>query len=662
MTSNEATDPLGLIGSTIESRYRIEALVGEGGSAFVYRATHVQASSLVAVKFLHSFGLEDEATREAMLADFLQEGRLIAELSARSSAIVQARDIGVLRRPKGPPIPYLVLEWLPGRTLDEVIVAETNAGKPPRSLADAVALLDPIAVAVGLAHDRLVVHRDIKPENMLVVEEVGSMRIKLLDFGIAKVMEKRFAGLHHTGTNTSAFTPHYGAPEQFSKTYGETGPWTDVFAMALVVLEVMRGGRRAFKGDDYMELARQSCDEAQRPTPAVLKLVVPEAVEAVFQRALAVQSTLRYASMSEFWTALVGAMRAAEAASMRPPPPKSLALTMTDPTAGQRGKKSPSRAIVFGAVVVGLGIIGTAAFVKGSANSRETAASSTASASTSARASSSPSGTSSAAGAIATASATASASSEPSLCPPGAIVIPGGRFTLGRHEGARAASPGHAANVDAFCIDRTEVSVASFGACVEAGACARPSPDKALHENAAREDCNFGQAGRDQHPMNCVSWGDANGFCEWKKMRLPREAEFEYAATRAKDGVSDTPWGDASDAKANLAGADPFPKTAPVGALESSASRDGVLDLLGNVAEWESDFFEAYVDAEVKNPTGPATGTKKIVRGGAFTGILAFGPDATGRPMLTAAHREELMPTALSPVVGFRCAAALAKR
>ena len=647
-------DPLGLVGSVIESRYKIEALVGEGGSAFVYRANHEQAGTPVAIKFLHSFGLEDEAMREAMLVDFLQEGRLIAELSARSSAIVQARDLGVLRRPNSPPIPYLVLEWLPGRTLDEVIVAETNAGKPPRNLADSVAFLEPIATAIGLAHERLIVHRDIKPENMLVIEESTTMRIKLLDFGIAKVMEKRFAGLHHTGTNTSAFTPHYGAPEQFSKTYGETGPWTDVFAMALVVLEVMRGGRRAFRGDDYMELARQSCDESQRPTPATLKLSVPDAVEAVFQRALAVQSTLRYPSMKEFWAALVGALKIGDAASMRPPPPRSLALTMTDPAAGQRAStKSPSRSIVFGAVAVGLGLIGTAAFVKGRSGG-DAAPSGSASASAPGIATS---------GAASTATATASASvAGASLCPPSAVVIPGGRLSLGRKEGARAAAPAHAANIDAVCHDRSEVTVESFEACVKGGACARPSEDKALHANAQRADCNFGQPGRTLHPMNCVSWGDASGYCAWKQMRLPREAEFEHAATRAANGTAETPWGDTTAAKANLAGGDPFAKTAPVGGLETSASRDGLVDLIGNVAEWQSDWFEPYAEGEVKNPTGPVTGTKRVVRGGAFTGILALTPDAAGRAILSATHREELAPTDVSPAVGFRCAAPLGER
>lgn len=159
--------------------------------------------------------------------------------------------------------------------------------------------------------------------------------------------------------------------------------------------------------------------------------------------------------------------------------------------------------------------------------------------------------------------------------------------------------------------------------------------------------------------MNCVAWSDANAYCEWKAMRLPREAEFEYAATRSTAGVTDTPWGDADAAKANLGGADAFPKTAAAGAMTSGASKDGALDLLGNVAEWQSDYLAPYTPEEVKNPTGPTTGDARVVRGGAYTGIVAL---AGGVAPLTAGHRESLAPIELSPVVGFRCAADLSKR
>jgi formylglycine-generating enzyme required for sulfatase activity len=652
-------DPLNLIGKVLENRYRVEALVGEGGSAFVYRAEHLQVGP-VALKFLYTLCNEDSALHDAILADFLQEGRLISELSARTSAIVQARDFGVFRE-SGPPIPYLVLEWLPGRSLDEVLVGETNAGKPPRNLGEAINLLEPVAEALSLAHTRNVVHRDVKPENMLVVEDGAGQRIKLLDFGIAKVMERKFAGLHHTGTSATAFTPHYGAPEQFSKTFGETGPWTDVFGMALVVLEVMRGGQRAFQGDDYMELAKQSCDEEQRPTPHFLKLDVSAAVEAVFQRALAVPSNLRYESMSEFWSALRGAafqhlvptlllpQGAVRPASVRPAASEqpSPALAKPSGTAGATAndaKKLPvATLVVAGAVVIGLSIVAVSAFQK--SRSSETvpgAASSPQPA---------PSGGASTTTAPSAASAGASASTPlttPALCPPDSALIPGGSFTMGSDApGVRGAAPSHRVNVDAHCLDRHEISVERYRECVAASGCQAPKLKSAPPPGR----CNFEAAAN--QPMNCVTWEEANTFCAWRGGRLPSEAEFEHAATRG----SQLPWGDEADvSRANLDGTDGFADTAPIGSFPSGVSREGVHDLIGNVAEWQADFFASYTEEEKLNPKGPSTGDKRVVRGGSFGGLLLT---SGGKPPLSAAHREAVTPSEARPTIGFRCASAL---
>ncbi|HTJ84678.1 MAG TPA: serine/threonine-protein kinase, partial [Polyangiaceae bacterium] len=236
-------DPLGLVGSTIGGKYLVERVIGEGGAAIVYKGTQQGWNVPVAIKLLVSLAMASERDRPALFEEFRREGKLISDLSTRSSAIVQPRDLGVLERAGEPPIPYLVLEWLDGKTLDEVIVGESQRDVAPRDLATTLKLLHGVARALSIAHDAGVVHRDVKPENLLVLDGSGQadVAVKLLDFGIAKVMQKRLDGVHQTGTMATAFTPHYGAPEQFSRTFGETGPWTDVFAMALVVIEVMRG-------------------------------------------------------------------------------------------------------------------------------------------------------------------------------------------------------------------------------------------------------------------------------------------------------------------------------------------------------------------------------------------------------------------------------------
>jgi serine/threonine protein kinase len=101
----------------------------------------------------------------------------------------------------------------------------------------------------------------------------------------------------------SSFTPAYGAPEQFSRTFGATGPWTDVFAFALVLSEMV-SGRDPIEGDNIAQLAFCSMNEGMRPTPRMLGAKVTDAVEAVFLKALAVNLNNRYPSAGDFWNAL----------------------------------------------------------------------------------------------------------------------------------------------------------------------------------------------------------------------------------------------------------------------------------------------------------------------------------------------------------------------
>lgn len=137
---------------------------------------------------------------------------------------------------------------------------------------------------------------------------------------------------------------------------------------------------------------------------------------------------------------------------------------------------------------------------------------------------------------------------------------------------------GRTIELPTFLIDRTEVTVGQYSACVEAGACSAPN---------TRNDCNFGASGRRDHPVNCVDWEQARAYCAWAGKRLPTEAEWEKAA-RGVDGRR-YPWGDEgpTPTRANLSGAhDGFSATSPVGRFLAGASPFGALDMLGNVSEW----------------------------------------------------------------------------
>ncbi|HRI69944.1 MAG TPA: serine/threonine-protein kinase, partial [Polyangium sp.] len=309
MTSSSEQDPLGITGTTLAEKYRIDGIVGEGGFSIVYRAEHLIWRQPVAIKCFRILAQAPIEKRDELLDGFIQEGRLLASLSSRSAAIVQARDIGKFTTADGQWIPYMVLEWLDGKPLEQVLFEERIAGKPARQIHEAMALLEPVIIALEIAHAKNIAHRDIKPANIFVIGDPSSPTpfTKVLDFGIAKVMADHAAESSNsakTGTEITAFTPNYGAPEQFSRSHGATGPWTDVFAMALILVEILRGGVAALEGGDVIQFAVASRDPSRRPTPKTFGIPVSTSVEAVFAKALAVAPNDRFPSMGQFWAAL----------------------------------------------------------------------------------------------------------------------------------------------------------------------------------------------------------------------------------------------------------------------------------------------------------------------------------------------------------------------
>ncbi|MGZ5970754.1 MAG: serine/threonine-protein kinase, partial [Polyangiales bacterium] len=305
-------DPLGLVGTTIDDKYIVEAVVGEGGFAVVYRATHKLWQKPVAIKCFKTLMDASPALREKLLKDFVQEGALLTELSARSASIVQARDIGTLTTKDGAWVPFMVLEWLEGKTLDGLI---EEGGSNPWTVDLTMAILEPVALGLDLAHRRNIAHRDIKPANIFIVGHLpsykddeappsGEMHVKLLDFGIAKVVQSAAdQGFTKTGGQVTSFTPQYGAPEQFSRARGATGPWTDVYSLALIFSE-MTSGKLALEGEDFIQLGMSSADPNRRPTPRTLGAKVNDAVEAVSAKALALKPQDRFQSTGEYWNAL----------------------------------------------------------------------------------------------------------------------------------------------------------------------------------------------------------------------------------------------------------------------------------------------------------------------------------------------------------------------
>jgi serine/threonine protein kinase/formylglycine-generating enzyme required for sulfatase activity len=303
-SARPANDPFDLCGVTIADKIRVDSLVGAGGFGVVYRGEHLGFEEPIAIKCLKLPGELSESDRPKFLARLQEEGRVLHRLSKQTSGIVQALDVGVVTTPNGQWAPYLVLEWLEGKTLAALIAERRAAGRARMTLDEAMDLLQPAADALAVAHRQKVAHRDVKPENIFVTEVDGRRTVKVLDFGIAKVLTHHasFASMA-TQKGATAFTPSYGAPEQFNKKRGATGPWTDVFALALLVVELV-SGERALDGDDATQLYIASADPAARPTPRHHGVVVHDAAEEVLATALAVDPSDRYPDVGAFWLAL----------------------------------------------------------------------------------------------------------------------------------------------------------------------------------------------------------------------------------------------------------------------------------------------------------------------------------------------------------------------
>lgn len=184
-------------------------------------------------------------------------------------------------------------------------------------------------------------------------------------------------------------------------------------------------------------------------------------------------------------------------------------------------------------------------------------------------------------------------------CPAGFLPVPSGTFTMGSAAGVGDPDehPAHTLTLPGFCMQKTEVTVTDYQACVASGAC---TPSDTLPE------CNAAIPGRGRHPINCVDWNQATAYCAHLGARLPTEPEWEYAA-RGPDGRT-YPWGnspptrhllDACDADcvayamrvhhevkhAMFPGSDGYETTAPVGSYPFGASPYGLLDMAGNVYE-----------------------------------------------------------------------------
>jgi serine/threonine protein kinase len=296
--AGSSPDDLGLPGTIVDQRYFVEKVVGTGGFGVVFRARHVRFDSPVALKVLIRGQEAGRGSPDAMDASPV-EGRLLSKLAPLHPAFVHVYDEGTVRCRARGTRPYLVMEWLDGVALRVVLeLLEVEGRSLP--LDTVLHLFDGLAQGLSVAHARRVAHRDLKPGNVFLAVTDGKVAPRLLDFGLAQ-QGSSASDLHDDAAPAICpFTPAYGAPEQWDRSLGATGPWTDVHALALILVELLQGGRWN-AGASRSDMIRATLDLEHRPTPRSFGVNVSRSVDAVFERAFAVQPRERYPDVAEFW-------------------------------------------------------------------------------------------------------------------------------------------------------------------------------------------------------------------------------------------------------------------------------------------------------------------------------------------------------------------------
>jgi len=321
-TSADKSAP-SLIGRVIDRKYRLDAKIGFGGMGNVYRASRLLIGDQVAIKILHAAHVSDPQAGER----FRREAQAAARL--KHSNAVSIYDFGVTSEG----VVYLVMELVDGQNLRQII-------KQQGSLAPATVseITNQVCSALQVAHQQNVVHRDLKPDNIMVNVTISGVRVKVLDFGIAKLRDLTTSNLTMTGNVMG--TPHYMSPEQCLGE--EIDSRSDIYSLGVVMYQMLTGSL-PFNSSTSTAVVMQHVNK-EPPSLRSINLSISPAVEAVVLHALAKRREDRPQSADSLARELAAAVNAATPQPTAvpvprvevPQPPQQIppTMVMNTPTSG----------------------------------------------------------------------------------------------------------------------------------------------------------------------------------------------------------------------------------------------------------------------------------------------------------------------------------------
>ncbi len=331
-------DPLELVGLVLDDRFRVESFVDEGELSVTYRGSDVKRGLPVAIRCLNLPTTLDPALADPFVQSFRDRTERHCRLAPGNSNVVQTLGSGTTTAPTtGQKVPFEIREWLEGSTLGAYSAKRRTERPGGWPLDEVLTLLDPVAEALSYIHGWGLTHGEINPNNLLVLDGPPPPVVKVLDFGEGRTETAKGA----PEPVLRVLMPEFTAPEQVDKQHGAVGPWTDVFALAVVVLDCLAGGLPT------RDLAAAVVTDAKnRPTPKKLGLKLPARVEGILERALSVDPKSRPADVAAFWKELKAAAAPTKPAAPKPPAPpnplvKSTLLGLTPTGAVQPVSEPP---------------------------------------------------------------------------------------------------------------------------------------------------------------------------------------------------------------------------------------------------------------------------------------------------------------------------------